>query len=116
MRGISFTNDPGIREQPFPKNYHGELLAFLRTYINNPVGVRDASMAEPVERTVGGRLRYVSCVRYTAKDMGGKYYLTPQEIGISYVDGLLDRAVENASEACAGADYKPFPDMEKMTR
>lgn len=114
-RGISFTDDPGTGEQPFPKNYRTELLAFLHTYINNPVGIRDAAMAVPVERTVGGRLRYVSCVRYTAKDMDGKY-LAPQERGISYVDGRLDRVVDSTSDACAGANYQPFPEMEKMAR
>ena len=66
--GISFTDDQGVAAQPFPTNYRVDLLAFFKTYLNNPVGVRDAMMAEPVQRTVGGRLRYVSCVRYTAKD------------------------------------------------
>ena len=55
---ITFTDDRGVSSQPFPKNYRTEVLAFLKTYLNNPVGVRDAVMAEPVERVVGGRLRY----------------------------------------------------------
>ena len=114
-RGISFTDDQGTAEQPFPKNYRGELLSFFKTYINNPVGIRDAAMAEPVQRTVGGRLRYVSCVRYTARDMDGKYS-APQERGVMYVDGRLDRVIENTADACAGATYLPFPDMQTMTR
>lgn len=101
--------------QPFPTNYRVDLLAFFKTYLNNPVGVRDAMMAEPVQRTVGGRLRYVSCVRYTAKDFDGRY-TAPQERAVSYVDKRLDRIVENVTEACAGATYAPFPEMEKMTR
>jgi hypothetical protein len=113
--GISFTDDQGVAAQPFPTNYRVDLLAFFKTYLNNPVGVRDAMMAEPVQRTVGGRLRYVSCVRYTAKDFDGRY-TTPQERAVSYVDKRLDRIVENVTEACAGATYAPFPEMEKMTR
>ena len=113
--GISFTDDQGVAAQPFPTNYRSDLLAFFKTYLNNPVGVRDAMMAEPVQRTVGGRLRYVSCVRYTAKDFDGRY-TAPQERAVSYVDKRLDRIVENVSEACAGATYAPFPEMEKMTR
>ncbi len=113
--GISFTDDQGTASQPFPTNYKTDLLAFLRTYLNNPVGVRDASMAQPVQRTVGGRLRYVSCVRFTAKDMDGKY-LAPKEIAVSYVDMRLDRVVEDTAAACAGATYAPFPEMEKMAR
>jgi hypothetical protein len=58
---ITFTDDRGVSSQPFPKNYRTEVLAFLRTYLNDPVGVRGAVMAEPVERVIGGRLRYVAC-------------------------------------------------------
>ena len=114
-RGISFTDDQGVANQPFPTNYKPELLAFLRTYINNPVGIRDAAMAEPVQRTVGGRLRYVSCVRYTPKDMDGRY-TAPQERAVSYVDARLDRVIDNVAEVCAGANYAAFPEMEKMVR
>ena len=113
--GISFTDDQGTASQPFPTTYRADLLAFLRTYINNPVGIRDAAMAEPVQRTVGGRLRYVSCVRYTPKDFDGRT-LAPQERAVSYVDKRLDRVVENTTEACAGATYAPFPELEKLTR
>lgn len=113
--GISFTDDPGTANQPFPTNYKLDLLSFFKTYLNNPVGVRDAMMAEPVQRTVNGRLRYVSCVRYTAKDFDGKY-AAPQERAVSYVDRRLDRVVDNASEICAGATYAPFPEMQAMTR
>jgi hypothetical protein len=113
--GISFTDDQGVANQPFPTNYRTDLLAFFRTYINNPVGVRDAAMADPMQRTVGGRLRYVSCVRYTAKDSTGRT-LAPEQRAVSYVDGRLDRVVENSAEACAGATYQPFPELEKMTR
>lgn len=112
---ISFTDDQGNANQPFPTSYRSDLLAFFKTYLNNPVGVRDATMAAPVQRTVGGRLRYVACVRYTAKDLDGKY-TAPQERAVSFVDMRLDRVVENSSEVCAGATYAPFPELEKMTR
>jgi hypothetical protein len=113
--GISFTDDQGTAAQPFPTNYRTDLLAFMRTYLNDPTGVREASMAQPVQRTVGGRLRYVSCLRYTAKDRGGQY-VGPQEVAVSYVDTRLDRVVEDTAAACAGANYAPFPQLEKMAR
>lgn len=113
--GISYTDDRGVSDQPFPNNYRKELLAFFRTYLNDPVGVREAMMAEPVQRTVGGRLRYVSCLRYTPRDSGGTY-LPPQQRGVMYVDGRLDRVIENPAEVCADAAYLPFPDMEKLAR
>jgi hypothetical protein len=114
-RGISFTDDRGVSNQPFPTNYKSEILSFMKTYLNNPVGVRDAAMAEPVQRVIGGRLRYVSCLRFTARDSDGNYR-EPRERAIQFVDGRLDRVVENASEPCAGAVYGPFAELEKMSR
>jgi len=114
-RSISFTDDRGVANQPFPNNYHAELLAFMRTYLNNPVGVHDGAMAEPVQRTVGGRLRYVSCLRFTPRESDGSYR-DLRERAIVYVDGRLDHVIENAGEVCAGAVYAPFPELEKMTR
>ena len=105
----------GNANQPFPDNYRPELLAFMRTYLNNPVGVHGAMMAEPVQRTVGGRLRYVSCLRFAPRESDGSYR-EPRERAILYVNGRLDRVVENAGELCAGAAYAPFPDLEKLTR
>jgi len=86
----------------------------MKTYLNDPVGVRDAVMAEPVQRTVGGRLRYVSCLRFATRDSAGSY--REQRSAVLYVDGRLDRVIENAGEPCAGVVYAPFPELEKMVR
>ena len=113
-KSITYTDDRGVANQPYPANHRAEILAFMKTWLNNPTGVRDASMAEPVQRTVGGRLRYVSCLRYTARDSGGAY--RESRGAVLYVDGRLDRIIENAGEPCAGAAYAPFPELEKLTR
>jgi hypothetical protein len=112
-RTAAFTRDHG--EQPYPGNYRAESLAFMRTYLNNPVGVHDAAMAEPVQRTVAGRVRYVTCLRFAPREADGSYR-EPRERAILYVDGRLDRMIEAASEVCAGAVYAPFPEMQKMAR
>jgi hypothetical protein len=112
---ISFTDDRGYTDQPYPKNYKGEVLAFMRTYLNNPAGVREAMMAEPVQRTVGGRLRYVSCLRYSTRETDGRYR-EPRDRAVVYVDARLDRVMENPGDACAGATYAAFPELEKMSR
>jgi len=112
---ITYTDDRGVATQPYPGNHRAEILAFMKTWLNNPVGVRDAAMAEPVQRTVGGRLRYVSCLRFTERNSGGAYR-EPRERAVLYVDGRLDRVIENAGEPCAGAVYAPFPELEKLTR
>jgi hypothetical protein len=114
-KSISFTDDRGVSNQPFPNNYRAEVLAFMKTYLNNPVGVHDGAMADPVQRTVGGRLRFVSCLRFSPRESDGSYR-DPRERAIVYVDGRLDHVVENAAEVCAGAVYAPFPELEKMVR
>jgi len=115
VKSITYTDDRGVSNQPFPNNYKNEILSFMKTYLNNPVGVRDAGMAEPVQRVVGGRLRYVSCLRFSPRDSDGNYR-EPRERAVLYVDGRLDRVIENAGDACAGAVYAPFPALEKMVR
>jgi len=114
-RPISFMGSGGGGNQPFPSNYRSEELAFMRTYLNNPVGVRDAAMAEPTLHDVNGRSRYVGCLHYTARDADGSYR-EPRDRAILFVNGRLDRVVENAGELCAGAVFAPFPELEKMTR
>ena len=112
---ITFTDDLGVSNQPFPNNFRTEVLAFLKTYLNNPVGVRDAVVAEPVQRVIGGRLRYVVCLRFSPRESDGGYR-EPRERAFLFVDGRLDRIIENASEPCAGAAYAPFAELEKLTR
>jgi hypothetical protein len=101
--------------QPFPDNFRGDTLALMRPYLNNPVGVRDASMAEPVQREVGGRQFYVSCLHFTPRESDGSYK-GMRERAVIFVNGRADRVVDRASELCAGAVYAPFPELEKMTR
>lgn len=114
-RSLSFTDDRGVANQPFPSNYRAEITAFMKTYLNNPVGVHDAAMADPMQRTVGGRLRYVSCLRYAARESDGSYQ-APRERSIVFVDGRLDRLMENPGDACNGAAYAPFPELAALTR
>ncbi|WP_441236909.1 hypothetical protein [Bradyrhizobium sp. 930_D9_N1_4] len=102
--------------QPFPDNFRSDTLALMRSYLNNPVGVREASMAEPVQREVGGRQFYVSCLRFTPRETDGSYRGGARERAVVFVNGRADRVVDRASELCAGAVYAPFPELEKMTR
>lgn len=114
-RDSAISIDSGSTIQPFPENYRAELLAFMRTYLNNPVGVHDAAMAEPVQRSVGGRQRFVTCLRFTPRESDGSYR-EPRERAIVYVNGRLDRLAEKPGDICAGAVYAPFPELEKLSR
>ena len=101
--------------QPFPDNFRGDALALMRTYLNNPVGVRDASMADPVLREVGGRQFYVSCLHFTPRESDGSYKGVRERAAV-FVNGRGDRIVDHTGDLCAGAVYAPFPELEKMTR
>jgi hypothetical protein len=87
----------------------------MRTYLNNPVGVREAALGEPVMRDINGKMRYITCLRYTARESDGSYRES-RERAVLFVNGRLDRMIEKSGELCAGVALSPFPDLEKMAR
>ena len=101
--------------QPFPDNFRSDTLALMRAYLNNPVGVRDAAMSEPVLREIGGRQFYIACLHFTPRESDGSYKAMRERAAV-FVNGRADRVVDRAGELCAGAVYAPFPELEKMTR
>ena len=98
----------------YPKDYRPEIVAYLRTYLNDPSNVKDAAISEPVLKPMGLGNRYVSCVRYVAKQDSGMYAPSKEHLVI-FVDGKLD-AFQDTKEQCANASYGPFPELEKLKR
>lgn len=101
----------------FPQNYKNDLIAFLRTYINDPTHIRAAMVSQPQLKNVGPGDRYVACVRYTAR-VDGKY-ASPKDGAATYVSGKLDRFLDvrkEVQELCKDAVFAPFPELEKITR
>ncbi len=102
----------------FPANYKSDLLAFLRSYLNDPSHIRDAKISEPAVRPVGGVNVYLNCVRFNARKSGGDYAGSKDHIAL-YISGRLDRLVPAGREFrdyCAGAVYQSFPELERLTR
>jgi hypothetical protein len=103
-----------------PANYKSDVLAYMRTYLNDPTHVREAAISPPVEKVVAGTpgQRYVSCVRYNARRSDGKY--GGEKTGVvMYANGRLDRFFDApllAKETCKDAAYQPFPELESLTR
>jgi len=101
-----------------PQDYKNDLLAFLRIYLNDPTHVRNATVTAPMRKTVAGGERYVVCLRYNARDTGGKY-MGAKEGAAIYVSGKLDRFVDakkDVQDLCKDAAYAAFPELEKLTR
>jgi hypothetical protein len=102
-------------DNPFPANYKVETLAFLRTYLNEPTGIRDAQMSPPVVRVVGGvGARYVACLRFNARKPDGGYIGSRDHLVVFFA-GKLDRMTPTR-EDCRDAAYQPFPELERLTR
>jgi hypothetical protein len=101
----------------FPQNYRNDLLAFMRTYLNDPSRVRDAGVSQPQLKKAGPGERYIACVRYNARDVGGKYAGMKAGAAV-YVSGKLDRFIDGkeAEPYCKDSAYAPFPDLERLSR
>lgn len=104
-------------QNSLPQNYKQDMLAFLRTYLNDPSGIRDGAVSPPVLKAVGQGQRYVACVRYNARDSRRQY--TGAKTGAAvYVAGKLDRFLEGkeAQPYCKDAAFAPFPELARLTR
>lgn len=99
----------------YPADYRGELIAYLRTYLNDPTGIREAAISEPALKPVGTGERYVVCVRFNPKRSGGGYAGAKDHLVI-YAGGKLDRYLEIAGESCKDAAYAAFPELERLIR
>jgi hypothetical protein len=109
----------------YPTSYRAEILAYLRSYLNDPTNVSEAAVSEPFLRPMGLGNRYVACVRYNAKKSSGGYG-GPREHLVVFVSGKLERFIDLRSEQarpeqakgdqCNGATFAAFPEAERLTR
>lgn len=100
-----------------PVNYKADILAYLRTYLNNPTGVRGAFIGEPELRAIPGTTaqRYMVCLRFNAKDSTGKYEGSRDRL-VAFLSGRLDTLVPARKDQCEKTNWQPFPELEKLTR
>ncbi|MBV8751712.1 MAG: hypothetical protein JO328_02515 [Hyphomicrobiales bacterium] len=99
----------------YPADYRRELIAYLRTYLNDPTGIREAAISEPALKPIGVGDRYVVCVRFNPKRSGGGY-AGPKDHLVIYAGGKLERYLETAGESCKDVAYAAFPELEALTR
>ena len=97
----------------FPTNYKSDILAAMHAYLNNPTGIRDAAISEPVLKSSGTVTRYVACLRFTPKKNLSEYGGT-REIAAVFMAGRLDRFVDLPKTECMGATYAAFPELQKL--
>ena len=98
----------------YPEQYRAEILAYQRSYLNDPTGIRSAGVSRPVLKNVGVGDRYVACVRFNAKAPSGGYSGVREHLAV-FLAGKLDQMVVT-KEACKDAAYEPFPELERLAR
>jgi hypothetical protein len=99
-----------------PADYKRDILAAMHAYLNDPTGIRDAAIAEPAIKTVGGETRYVVCVQFNGKMNANGAYAGVKTYAAVFLAGHFDHFVEKAEETCAGATYAPFPELQALPR
>ncbi len=102
----------------FPQGYKSDVLAYMRTYLNDPSHIREAAISPPQRKDVGPGDRYMACVRYNARNTDGKYTGAKDGLAV-YVSGKLDRFFDtprDVREYCKDAAFAPFPELERLTR
>jgi hypothetical protein len=97
-----------------PVNYRAEIIAYQRSYLNDPSGIKGAAIAQPALRNVGVGERYVVCVRFNAKNPNGAYAGMRDHVAV-FLAGKLDQ-MGVTRELCKDAAYEPFPELERLTR
>jgi hypothetical protein len=121
--GTPPANDPDINV--YPADYKPDILGAMHAYLADPTGIRDAGIADPALKTVGGNLRYVVCLRFNAKKPPRGDYAGTKELAAVFVAGRFDRFAEipkgekadrDERDRCAGAAYAPFPELGKLAR
>ena len=109
------SGDGNKAEEPniFPKDYQREVFTTLTNLLDDPTNVRDAGISEPVLRPAGREPRYSVCVRSNSRN-GARHYEGVKERIAYFYGGRLNQVVDADKGQCAGAVYKPWPELEKF--
>lgn len=99
----------------YPDNYKPEILAAMHAYLNDPSGIRDAAISEPMLKEVGNATRYVVCLRFNGKRDNGSYAGLKQ-IEAVFLAGRFEDFVDAPREPCLTATYVAFPKLEQLKR
>ncbi|HTV34884.1 MAG TPA: hypothetical protein VMF12_00510 [Xanthobacteraceae bacterium] len=87
----------------------------MHAYLNDPTGIRDATISEPMFKPIGNGTRYVVCLRFNGKQ-GNGMYAGDKLIAAEFLAGRFDDFVDVAAarEPCAGVVLAPFPELEQL--
>jgi hypothetical protein len=105
--------DPGLNA--YPTGYKTDILGAMHAYLNDPTGIHDAAISEPMLKKIGDSTRYVVCLQFNGK-LNGTGYAGDKVFAAVFLAGHFDHFVEKAQDACGGVSLTPFPELEKLPR
>jgi hypothetical protein len=100
--------DPNL----FPTAYKHEIFITLTTKLEDPTGIRDSGITEPMLRQAGQEQRYMVCVRTNSRNASRLYTGVKERVAYFY-GGHLNQFVEATPGQCANVVYQPWPELEK---
>jgi len=101
--------DPNV----FPADYKNEILNTLKSVLTDPTNVKDAFISEPALAPGNKDERYTVCVRSNSRGYQREYTGSKDRIAYFY-GGHLNQLLDAKPEQCGKANYKPFPELEKL--
>ncbi len=113
LAACSSAQPPAVDPNLAPADYEREILNTLRSVLDNPTNIREASISPPALRPVGQEQRYSVCVRFNARDLSNQYTGVKERIGWFY-GGHLNQLIDAPPGECAGAAYRPWPALEQL--
>jgi hypothetical protein len=101
----------------FPDHYKADILAAMHPYLKDPSGIRDASISEPMLKSISVGSRYIVCLRFNGKQSNGTY-AGEKQIAAVFLAGRFDDFLDTTASRgpCTGVAYAPFPELEKLQR
>jgi hypothetical protein len=97
----------------YTAHYKTDILAAMHAYLNDPTGIRDAAVADPVLKDTGDATRYIVCLKFNAKK-NDTAYAGVREVAAAFLVGRFDHFIETPKDLCAGAAYAPFPELQNL--
>jgi hypothetical protein len=100
--------DPNL----FPSDYKREIFTTLTKKLDDPTGVRDSGITEPMLRQAGQEQRYIVCVRANSRNATRLYTGVKERVAYFYA-GHLNQLIEATQGQCANVVYQAWPELEK---
>jgi len=109
------SSGPGMAVDPnvFPTDWQNETITTLTGSLDDPNSIRQASVADPVLKQAGTEQRYAVCMRFDARDDNRQYIGLQERVAYFYA-GHINQLIKADAGQCAGAPYRPWPELEKF--